>query len=83
MRIAFGIVDLFPGGGLQRDCVEIAKLVSNRGHDVVIYTERVSGDLKTDGMSGRDAAERREDQPSQAVRIRRRLPHGKRLRSAI
>ena len=51
MRIAFGIVDLFPGGGLQRDCVEVAKLVGNRGHDVVIYTERVSSELKTDGLS--------------------------------
>ena len=41
MRIAFAIVSLFPGGGLQRDCVEIAKLVREQGHDVVIYTCRV------------------------------------------
>jgi UDP-glucose:(heptosyl)LPS alpha-1,3-glucosyltransferase len=41
MRIAFAIVSLFPGGGLQRDCVEVAKLVREQGHDVVIYTCRV------------------------------------------
>jgi UDP-glucose:(heptosyl)LPS alpha-1,3-glucosyltransferase len=41
MRIAFAIVSLFPGGGLQRDCIEIAKLVRDQGHDVVIYTCRL------------------------------------------
>jgi UDP-glucose:(heptosyl)LPS alpha-1,3-glucosyltransferase len=41
MRIAFAIVSLFPGGGLQRDCVEIATLVRDHGADVVIYTCRV------------------------------------------
>ena len=51
MRIAFGIVSLFPGGGLQRDCLEIAKLVRKRGHDVVIYSERVAGDVQADGIS--------------------------------
>ena len=50
MRIAFGIVSLFPGGGLQRDCLEIAKLVRNRGHDVTIYAERVAGDMQVDGI---------------------------------
>lgn len=50
MRIAFGIVSLFPGGGLQRDCIEIAKLVAQRGHDVTIYAERASGDLNTGGI---------------------------------
>ena len=25
MRIAFGIVSLFPGGGLQRDCLKLAE----------------------------------------------------------
>ena len=50
MRIAFGIVSLFPSGGLQRDCLEIAKLVRNRGHDVTIYAERVSDDMQVDGM---------------------------------
>ena len=50
MRIAFGIVSLFPGGGLQRDCLEIARLVRQRGHAVTIYTERVSGDVQTDDI---------------------------------
>jgi UDP-glucose:(heptosyl)LPS alpha-1,3-glucosyltransferase len=38
MRIAFAIVKLFPGGGLQRDCIEVARCVRQRGHDVVIFT---------------------------------------------
>src|SRR5262245_11332284 len=50
MRIAFGIVNLFPGGGLQRDCLEIAKLLGNRGHDITIYAERVSGDIDAGGI---------------------------------
>src|SRR5215467_13959449 len=38
MRIAFAIMKLFVGGGLQRDCVEIARHCRQRGHDVVIFT---------------------------------------------
>jgi UDP-glucose:(heptosyl)LPS alpha-1,3-glucosyltransferase len=38
MRIAFAIMKLFPGGGLQRDCVEIARRCRQGGHDVVIFT---------------------------------------------
>jgi UDP-glucose:(heptosyl)LPS alpha-1,3-glucosyltransferase len=38
MRIAFAIMKLFPGGGLQRDCVEIARHCRQRGHDVAIFT---------------------------------------------
>jgi UDP-glucose:(heptosyl)LPS alpha-1,3-glucosyltransferase len=38
MRIAFAIMKLFPGGGLQRDCVEIARRCRQCGHDVVIFT---------------------------------------------
>ncbi len=38
MRIAFAIMKLFPGGGLQRDCVAIARHIRARGHDVVIFT---------------------------------------------
>lgn len=41
MRIAFAIVSLFPGGGLQRDCIAIAKQVRDQGHDLVIYTSRL------------------------------------------
>jgi UDP-glucose:(heptosyl)LPS alpha-1,3-glucosyltransferase len=40
MRIALAIATLFPGGGLQRDCVEVAKLIRSHGHQVVIYTSR-------------------------------------------
>jgi UDP-glucose:(heptosyl)LPS alpha-1,3-glucosyltransferase len=43
MRIAFGIASLFPGGGLQRDCVEVARMVRDAGCDVVIYTARLTG----------------------------------------
>ena len=38
MRVAFGITRLFPEGGLQRDCVRLALLMSRRGHDVTIFT---------------------------------------------
>lgn len=38
MRIALGIVKLFPQGGLQRDCVRLARLLGARGHDVTIFT---------------------------------------------
>jgi len=48
MRIAFGIVSLFPGGGLQRDCMEIARLLRNQGHEVVTYTSRLRDYEATD-----------------------------------
>jgi UDP-glucose:(heptosyl)LPS alpha-1,3-glucosyltransferase len=38
LRVAFGIVRLFPEGGLQRDCVRLARLMARRGHDVTIFT---------------------------------------------
>lgn len=44
MRIAFLIVSLFPGGGLQRDCVNIAQRVRRLGHEVTIFTSRKSDD---------------------------------------
>lgn len=37
MRLAFGIVRLFPEGGLQRDCVRLARLLLSRGHQVAIF----------------------------------------------
>jgi UDP-glucose:(heptosyl)LPS alpha-1,3-glucosyltransferase len=45
MRIAFGIVSLFPGRGLQlqRDCVDIAGRVRELGHEVTLFTSRRSG----------------------------------------
>jgi len=45
MRFAFGIVNLFPGGGLQRDCVDIARGVRQLGHDVTIFTMRKRGEF--------------------------------------
>ena len=48
LRVAFGIVSLFPGGGLQRNCLAIAQLVRKRGHEVVIFTSRTAGPLPGD-----------------------------------
>lgn len=50
MRIAFAIVSLFPGGGLQRDCIHIAKLVKQQGHDVVIYACRLHDQAVADDI---------------------------------
>jgi UDP-glucose:(heptosyl)LPS alpha-1,3-glucosyltransferase len=44
MHFAFAIVSLFPGGGLQRDCIDIARLVRKLGHEVTIFTSRKVGD---------------------------------------
>ena len=38
MRIALGIVKLFPEGGLQRDCIRLARILVARGHDVKLFT---------------------------------------------
>jgi UDP-glucose:(heptosyl)LPS alpha-1,3-glucosyltransferase len=43
MRFAFGIVSLFPGGGLQRDCVDLARRIRSVGNEVTIFTSRYSG----------------------------------------
>src|SRR5664280_1947774 len=43
MHFAFAIVSLFPGGGLQRDCIDIAHRVKKLGHGVTIFTSRLSG----------------------------------------
>jgi UDP-glucose:(heptosyl)LPS alpha-1,3-glucosyltransferase len=43
MHFAFAIVSLFPGGGLQRDCVDIARRVRELGHEVTIFTSRNTG----------------------------------------
>ena len=45
MRIAFGIVRLFPEGGLQRDCMQLARILLDRGHEVRIFTSRRDGFL--------------------------------------
>jgi UDP-glucose:(heptosyl)LPS alpha-1,3-glucosyltransferase len=48
MNIAFAIVNLFPGGGLQRECFKLASLLSSRGHLVTIFAERCSGPIPAD-----------------------------------
>lgn len=48
MNIAFGIAGLFPGGGLQRDCLALARKVRERGHDVRIFAARASGGIEAD-----------------------------------
>jgi UDP-glucose:(heptosyl)LPS alpha-1,3-glucosyltransferase len=50
MRFAFAIVSMFPGGGLQRDCVEIARALQERGHAVTIFTSRQFGANFTDDL---------------------------------
>jgi UDP-glucose:(heptosyl)LPS alpha-1,3-glucosyltransferase len=48
MQFAFAIMNLFPGGGLQRDCVDIAHRVQQRGHAVTIFTSRNAGGIAED-----------------------------------
>jgi len=53
MHFAFGIVKLFPGGGLQRDCVEIARQLLHSGHDVTIFTSHFDDGEFARGLSVR------------------------------
>jgi UDP-glucose:(heptosyl)LPS alpha-1,3-glucosyltransferase len=48
MNLAFAIVSLFPHGGLQRDCMAIARLLDAQGHQVTIFTSRVTGEVGGD-----------------------------------
>jgi UDP-glucose:(heptosyl)LPS alpha-1,3-glucosyltransferase len=64
MRIAFAIMKLFPGGGLQRDCVEIARLVRARGHEVVVFT------------SHKDASDFADDLAIAILPVRQTTNHG-------
>jgi UDP-glucose:(heptosyl)LPS alpha-1,3-glucosyltransferase len=48
MNLAFAIVSLFPNGGLQRDCMAIARLLGAQGHQVTIFTSRLTGDVGSD-----------------------------------
>lgn len=45
MRFAFAIVNMFSTGGLQRDCVQIARHVAAKGHDVKVFTSRIEGEM--------------------------------------
>jgi UDP-glucose:(heptosyl)LPS alpha-1,3-glucosyltransferase len=47
MRLAFAIVSLFPGGGLQRDCLALAGMMRARGHEVTIFASRINGTIET------------------------------------
>lgn len=48
MKIAFAIVTLFSAGGLQRDCMALARRLAARGHDVTIFAERRKGEIPDD-----------------------------------
>ena len=48
MRVALAIVSLFPSGGLQRDCMAIARLLGAQGQEVTIFTSRIMGDVGDD-----------------------------------
>jgi UDP-glucose:(heptosyl)LPS alpha-1,3-glucosyltransferase len=45
MRVALGIVRLFPEGGLQRHCLDVARLLLDRGHQVTIFASENLCDL--------------------------------------
>ena len=45
MRVALGIVRLFPEGGLQRHCLGVAQLLLERGHQVTLFTSSNRCDL--------------------------------------
>jgi len=48
MRLAFAIVSLFPWGGLQRDCLRLARAAKDAGHEVTILAARTNGELPRD-----------------------------------
>jgi len=48
MRLAFAIVSLFPWGGLQRDCLRLARAAKQDGHEVTIFAARTDGELPRD-----------------------------------
>jgi UDP-glucose:(heptosyl)LPS alpha-1,3-glucosyltransferase len=48
MRLAFAIVSLFPWGGLQRDCIRLARCGKGAGHEVTILASRTDGELPHD-----------------------------------
>jgi UDP-glucose:(heptosyl)LPS alpha-1,3-glucosyltransferase len=44
MKLGFLLFDYFPYGGLQRDCLKIARLCAQRGHDVTLFTRTWQGE---------------------------------------
>jgi UDP-glucose:(heptosyl)LPS alpha-1,3-glucosyltransferase len=58
MRLALAITSLFPTGGLQRDCLAIARILAADGHEVTVITSDYRqpvdlGDLKLEVWPGR------------------------------
>jgi len=49
MKLGFLLFDYFPFGGLQRDCLKIARLSAEHGHDVTIFTRTWQGE-RPDGI---------------------------------
>ncbi len=48
MRLAFTIFRYFPYGGLQRDCLDIARACVRRGHDLTLFTMDWTGPFPSD-----------------------------------
>jgi UDP-glucose:(heptosyl)LPS alpha-1,3-glucosyltransferase len=48
MKLGFILFDYFPFGGLQRDCVKIARTCAARGHSVTLLTRTWQGDKPAD-----------------------------------
>ena len=48
MKLGFVLFDYFPFGGLQRDCVKIARTCAARGHSVTLLTRTWQGDKPAD-----------------------------------
>lgn len=48
MKLGFLLFDYFPFGGLQRDCLKIARLAAVRGHEVSILTRTWQGERPAD-----------------------------------
>ena len=48
MKLGFLLFDYFPFGGLQRDCLKVARLCASRGHDVAFFTRTWQGDQPPD-----------------------------------
>ena len=48
MRFALAVVKLFPWGGVQRDCLRLARALQDRGHEATIFTRSAEGSLSAD-----------------------------------
>lgn len=44
MKLGFLLFDYFPYGGLQRDCLKIARLCVERGHEGILFTRTWQGE---------------------------------------